>query len=425
MSNPKAGKNVEVALTVPQVEYLLSPRAIREQAKAIFERTTGTDAATGERKASAQGYFRYHPEKLEPVVSYVLGVIKEKYPDLKIPFHSRWGHFKVAGVDRVKELDEKLAGQDPYEIARSKIDLVIPSVLLDAGSGPAWKYRDGPRMLFRSEGLAVASFRLFMAGCMSDDRKSLRTDAAGLEHMPMGDLMDHFQASDRNPLAGLDGRYLLLKNLAKALGNSEVFPAARPGSIFDCLRKRHGSSVPAVGILKAVLEGLGPIWPGRLVCKGVNLGDVWRHSALNPMDLAKSLVPFHKLSQWLTYSLIEPIQEAGIPVTGVEELTGLAEYRNGGLILDSGLVTLKDPTDAQREWKPENDLIIEWRALTIHLLDLIGAEVQKALGRTPADFPLAKVLEGGTWWAGRKIAAEKRPPEGGPPLKIISDGTVF
>lgn len=417
--------NVEVALTVPQVEYLLSPRAIREQAKAIFERTTGTDSATGARKANAVGSFRYHPEKLEPTVKYVLEVIKEKYPDLKIPFHSRWGHFQVAGVDRVKELNEKLAGQDRFEIARAKIDLVIPSVLLDAGAGPAWKYRDGPRMLFRSEGLAVASFRLFMAGCLSDDRKSLRTDAAGLEHMPMGDLMDHFQASDRNPLAGLDGRYLLLKNLGKALMNREVFPAQRPGSIFDCLRKRHGESIPAVGILKVVLEGLGPIWPGRLTCKGVNLGDVWRHSQLNPMDLSKSLVPFHKLSQWLTYSLIEPIQEAGLPVTGVEELTGLAEYRNGGLMLDSGLITLKDPADLQREWKPESDLIIEWRALTIHLLDLIGAEVQKALGKTPAEFPLAKVLEGGTWWAGRKIAAEKRPPEGGPPFKIISDGTVF
>jgi hypothetical protein len=415
--------NVEVALTVPQVEYLLSPRAIRDQAKVIFERTAG--APEGATKGQRKGFFVYHPEKLEPTVQYVLAVIREKYPDLKIPFHSRWGHFQVAGVDRVKELNDKLAGQDPYEIARAKIDLVIPSVLLDAGAGPAWKYRDGSRMLFRSEGLAVASFRLFMAGCMSDDRHSLRTDAKGLEQMPMGDLMDHFQASDRNPLAGLDGRYLLLKNLSKALKNRDVFPAERPGSIFDCLRKRHGNSVPAVGILKAVLEGLGPIWPGRLVCKGVSLGDVWRHSSLNPTDLAKSLVPFHKLSQWLTYSLIEPIQEAGLPVTGVEELTGLAEYRNGGLMLDSGLISLRDPADAQREWKPDNDLIIEWRALTIHLLDLIGAEVQKALGRTPADFPLAKVLEGGTWWAGRKIAAEKRPPDGGPPLRIFSDGTVF
>lgn len=415
--------NVEVALTVPEVEYLLSPVAIRERAREIFERTVG--APDGPTKGQRKGLFRYHPEKLEPTVKYVLEVIRKNYPDLKIPFHSRWGHFKVAGVDRVKELDEKLGPIDKFERARAKLDLVIPSVLLDAGAGPAWKYRDGPRMLFRSEGLAVASLRLFMAGCMSDDRRSLRVDAEGLKHMPMSDLMDHFQASDRNPLAGLDGRFLLMKNLGKALSNGDVFPAARPGSIFDCLRKRHGTSVPAIGILKAVLEGLGPIWPGRLVSKGVSLGDVWRHSTLNPTSLAKSLVPFHKLSQWMTYSLIEPIEEAGIPVTGVEELTGLAEYRNGGLMLDSGLISLKDPADAVRDWKPENDLIIEWRALTIHLLDLIGDEVRKELGRTPAEFPLAKVLEGGTWWAGRFLAQEKRPADGSPPLKIISDGTVF
>ncbi|MGE0634502.1 MAG: DUF1688 family protein, partial [Pseudobdellovibrionaceae bacterium] len=41
-----------------------------------------------------------------------------------------------------------------------------------------------------------------------------------------------------------------------------------------------------------------------------------------------------------------------------------------------------------------------------------------------SEFPLAKVLEGGTWWAGRFLAAEKR--QGGPPpIQIKSDGTVF
>jgi hypothetical protein len=159
------------------------------------------------------------------------------------------------------------------------------------------------------------------------------------------------------------------------------------------------------------------------MCKGVNLGDVWRHSSLDPASLARSLVPLHKLSQWMTYSLIEPIMEAGITVTAVEELTGLAEYRNGGLFLDSGMLTFRHPADGARDWKPENDLIIEWRALTVHLLDLVGAEVQKSLGRPAADFPLAKVLEGGTWWAGRRLAQEKR--NGLPPLNIISDGTVF
>ena len=39
-------------------------------------------------------------------------------------------------------------------------------------------------------------------------------------------------------------------------------------------------------------------------------------------------------------------------------------------------------------------------------------------------FPLAKVLEGGTWQAGREIAREKRA-DATPPIRIQSDGTLF
>ena len=117
--------------------------------------------------------------------------------------------------------------------------------------------------------------------------------------------------------------------------------------------------------------------------------------------------------------------DGGVQVRGLDALTGLPEYRNGGLLLDSGVLRLKDPALASQPLKAGDELVVEWRALTVYLLDVIGGEVQKALDRKPADFPLAKVLEGGTWWAGRFLAKEKRPADGGPPLKIISDGTVF
>jgi hypothetical protein len=38
--------------------------------------------------------------------------------------------------------------------------------------------------------------------------------------------------------------------------------------------------------------------------------------------------------------------------------------------------------------------------------------------------PLARILEGGTWAAGRQVAAEKRLG-GAPPITVESDGTVF
>ena len=396
----------QVQLTPAQVDEILSTRAIRAKAKEVFALCEGGGTA-----------FRYHPEKLQPTIDYVLSVIRKNYPSLEIPFHSRWGHFRAGGIDRVAKLDAMIKGQDPIERARIKLDLVITSVLLDAGAGMKWAYAEDGKRYSRSEGLGVASYHMFLAGAMSSDRKSLRADKQGLMAVKIEDIQKAFQVSDQNPLVGAEGRTLLLNSLGRAVGDTAIFPKERPGSILDSLIKAHGQTIPATALLRAVLDGLGPIWPKRLSAGGKNLGDVWKHSKAG-------LVPFHKLSQWMTYSLIEPIVEAGIKVTGVQDLTGLAEYRNGGLLVDSGLVSLRDEKDAAKTWAPGSDLIIEWRALTVHLLDVIGEGVRKSLGKTPEDFPLAKVLEGGTWWAGRFLAADKRE-DGGPPLKIESDGTVF
>jgi hypothetical protein len=135
-------------------------------------------------------------------------------------------------------------------------------------------------------------------------------------------------------------------------------------------------------------------------------------------------VPLHKLSQWLAYSLVEPLQEAGVKVIELDGLTGLAEYRNGGLFMDRGVLVLRDPADAERSWGVGDPLVVGWRAMTVALLDRIAPLVREELGLEEAAFPLARVLEGGTWAAGRIAAKEKRDG-GGPPLSIVSDGTVF
>ncbi len=405
----------ELNLNTDQIDFLLTPEAIRARAEKLFALTK-----------DGKSHFQYHPAKLGPTVEYVLAVIKKNYPDLNIPFHSRWGHFRVGGIDRVKTVDQALLNLDRLERARAKLDLVITSVLLDAGAGADWKFfeKSSNQFFSRSEGLGVASLYMFLSGIMSSDRKTLRADGYALRKISVKDLQSSFQVSETNPLVGADGRVALLNNLARALENTEIFQDKRPGNILDYLISKYGKTIPATGILRAVLDGLGPIWPGRLRAGGLNLGDMWQHSALGTPGSFESLVPFHKLSQWLTYSLIEPIMETGIQVTGVDQLTGLAEYRNGGLLIDSGLVTVRDFDNLKKAWAPSSELIIEWRALTICLLDQMGSQVQKALGRTSENFPLAKVLEGGTWWAGRFLAKEKRI-NGDPPIMIQSDGTVF
>lgn len=403
----------EINLQASEIDYLLSPQAIRDRAQKIFN-------LTAEGKTS----FKFHEDKFKWTLNYLLDVIKKNYPDLNIPFHSRWGHFRVGGIDRAKKFDAQLSSHDALEKARIKLDLVITSVLLDAGAGAAWSYKEDTKSFSRSEGLGVASFYMFTKGIMSSDRKTQRADASGLKKVTADDLKTAFQVGEQNPLLGVEGRVLLLNNLGKALENKNIFKDSRPGNIIDYLIAKHGKTIPAPAILRAVLDGLGPIWPGRLKANGVDLGDVWQYSKFHGKNTVDNLVPFHKLSQWMTYSLIEPIMEAGVTVTGVENLTGLAEYRNGGMMIDSGLLTMVDPENLKKSWTPDSDLIIEWRALTVYLLDRFGAEVQKALGKSAQDFPLAKVLEGGTWWAGRFLAKEKRE-NGDPPIMIKSDGTVF
>jgi hypothetical protein len=413
MNNPvNSPVNNTNTYTAADLDFLLSPLAIRQSAEKILELTK-----------EGQTHFQYHPEKFAPLVDYVIEVIRGNYPALEIPFHSRWGHFRVGNIDRVKFLEAKMSDLDPMEKARTKLDLVITSVLLDAGAGATWSYKEknSGQVFSRSEGLGVASFYLFMDGGLAGAQsKPLQATAQGLQSLTVAQLQQSFQVSDSNPLIGVEGRLSLLKNLGATISQKkDLFPGGRPGGLVDYLDNRYGKKITGPQLLRAVLDGLGEIWPGRVRVAGVNLGDIWAYS-----KVPGGLAAFHKLSQWMTYSLIEPLIEAGFELVEVEKLTGLAEYRNGGLLLDRGLISLKDVSLLQASHKPGSDLIIEWRGLTVSLLDRIGDEVRQKLGKTAADFPLAKVLEGGTWWAGRKAAKALRA-DSSPPLKIESDGTVF
>lgn len=176
---------------------------------------------------------------------------------------------------------------------------------------------------------------------------------------------------------------------------------------------------------------LGSIWPARVQVNGVQLGDVWPCPCLGS-NTPDNLVPFHKLSQWLTYSLIEVIETAlDMHVHGIDKLTGLPEYRNGGLFIDYGVFVIKpehiergggNGSDILPTFEGHDPLIVEWRALTVVYLDKVHKELEAKFGRK---LKLAQVLEGGTWTAGREIAATLRPGNAGPPIIIKSDGTLF
>lgn len=403
------------------IAYLRSPRAIREQCGALFERAL----------AGSSPHFSVHLDRLPQVVDYVESVIKTTYPDGNIPYHSRWRHFTVGNPERLTRLDAKLAGLDPELICQAKMELAIISVLLDAGAGEKWRYQEAEtgQIYTRSEGLAVATFDMFMEGYFSGDPDDpCRVDPAGLKSVGKRELQAGLQVSSDNPLVGFDGRLALMNKLAAAITShkkhfGEIEP--RLGGLFNYLLAQSANAkLPARKILLAILESMSSIWPGRAMVGGVSLGDCWQHPALDAQGLGRGFVPFHKLSQWLTYSLVEPLEEYGLEITDIEALTGLPEYRNGGLFIDLGAIVAKDPQLLSEPHKPDEEAIIEWRALTVILLDHLADALRDKLGKSELDLPLAKILQGGTWAAGRRIAEEKRPG-GAPPISIKSDGTVF
>ena len=392
---------------IDSVSYLRTPAAIRERAAQVLKYVEDGRSA----------WFALDAAGLEAAVQATLAVTRQRFSDPStIPFHSRWRHFEAGGRDRWAGLAERLKGLPPEEVARRRIDLAVVSVLLDAGAGGLWSYREAAtgKSFMRSEGLAVASFNMFANGAFSRDSRNdpLRVDAERLARLTPVELAMGFQVRGHNSLLGLEGRAELLRKLG-GVG------LERPGMLFDLLAQGAEGSreIKAESILAALLDRLAAIWPSRLELDGVPLGDVWRHPSVG-------LVPFHKLSQWMSYSLVEPIEGAGLAVTALDALTGLPEYRNGGLLVDAGALRPKQRALLEKSFAPGDEAIVEWRALTVALLDQIAEHVRLHLGMDAVRLPLAKVLEAGTWFAGRRLAAARRPG-GGPPITVESDGTVF
>lgn len=378
-----------------------------------------------------------------------------------IPPHGRWQHFEVGGQARVHQLLTSWPSTvDTQERTRRLLDLFLVSVLLDAGAGTKWHYKsnENGKVFRRSEGLAVASIEMFKMGLFSSNpEQPCQVDSGGLKRLTVERMAVGLQVTSQNPIEGLEGRTNLLIRLGDALLNREIFGNdARPGNMLDYLLRHQSTQSTPIPIVAlptfwtTLMDGLSPIWPAtRTRVNDVSLGDAWpcRSMPSDPANPWKSIVPFHKLTQWLTYSLMVPMQKlAGVQFVGAELLTGLPEYRNGGLLVDTGLLSLKSEdtkrgteqylSNATRQgqpnmevvpmFAPDDDVIVEWRAVTIGFLDMLLDEVNALLGLSGSSrLSLAQMLEAGTWKGGRELAELSRPNTKEPPIMILSDGTVF
>lgn len=390
------------------VAYLRSPLAVRERSRRLYARALD----------GRSDHFRVRLDRLAVIAAYVLdGVPPPCASTRKRVPHGRLRHFDVGGRTRTAELDAKLAREPLAERVRAKIDLVALSVLLDAGAGDAWCYRERDVVHRRSEGLAIASYDAFVRGAFSNDGARLRVEADRLASLDEAALASIFQVTAENPLAGLAGRVRLAANLARAMKDQPgVFgPDGRPGGLLDVL----GPHPTATEIVSLVLRTLARVWPTSCVVGGEPIGDAAVHGALG--EGVDAVVPFHKLAQWLAYSLVEPLAEGGVRVRDLDALTGLAEYRNGGLFLDLGALELVDEVIGRPLCGGE-ELVVEWRALTVALLDELTPRLQ-SIGGGPERFAPGEI-EALTWSAGRRAAIERRP-NGAPPFPLRLDGTVF
>jgi hypothetical protein len=388
--------------TLATVAHLRDPATVRERAHELLARV----------RSGQSQHFRLDEQALKTCAQFVLKVTRDNYPNLDVPFHSRWRHFEAGGIDRAKPLIEHWRNIDSSgkEVARAGIELAVVSVLLDAGAGPDWSYLENRQTYARSEGLAVASFHLFQSGTFANSEKLTSFVAA--------DLVDGFQVSDTNPLIGVESRAQLIQKLGA------IYPERLGQLADDLMAQAVNKKLPAKQILATVLDKFSAIWPVRLTLGGHSLGDCWRHSAIERDDASSGLVPFHKLSQWLSYSLMEPLRWAGIEVVELDAMTGLPEYRNGGLLIDRNVLQPIDSSAMEKSWAVGDEFIVEWRALTVALLDEIAQAIRIELNLSAQQLPLVRILQGGSWLAGR-IAALQARKGGGPPLTIVSDGTVF
>lgn len=429
-----------------EADLFVDPRNNSEWAVGELRTTVAVRDRCGQLLARARqglsGWFEVDEDALDAVAREVAQTLRERHGHAQVPRLGQWRHFEAGGVDRRRSLMDLLAGQDKPARARCLIDLAVVAALAGThaahraapNAGAPWRYTEPAtgQTFTQADGLAVATFHAFVAGLFSGDPgRPLQADAIGLRALAEDQLAEAFQSSPANPLPQLGARCVLLRRLGEVMSQQpEVFGEdARPGGLFDMLVSPLGPSLPHTAdidvhdILWQLLQSLSGIWPDANHLGGLPLGDCWRHPAVRGPGETDGWVPFHQRSQYLTYCLLEPFQWCGVQVRGEQHLTGLPDARHCGLFVDSGALRLRDPEAAMQTWHAGDEIIVEWRALAVALLDELAPRVRRLLRRGDDALPMASLLEGGTCVAGREMAQRLRG--GLPPLRVAGAATVL
>ena len=400
---------------------LLTSEAVRTRAHALL--------ALGLRDELL--HFRIDLDRLETAADLVAETTRAAYPSLEVPLHSRWRHFEFQGVDRWAAL----AGARSWsveEAARAAFDLAIVSVLLDAGAGTRWTYHDrmSGATVGRSEGLALATLTMFEDGAFSADPSDpLRVDACRAARSSGEKFRRGLQINDANPLVGVEGRISQLRRLGQVVAeHPEIFgqhDKPRPGGLYDAL---------AAGFERADHPGAGDPF-----------------GTASPFDANLAIAP-----DACGRSVGRLLAAPAAADKGYDRWLGAVAQASAVACLFADRAAAMGRLRRDRRRRPHWPCgIPQWRAVRGHGRSQLarsrrcdarsrrgiaaGGRMARAdrraarrAGRqsTPsaefgcAAFPLAKLLQGGTWAAGRALAGKLRA-DGSPPIRVISDGSVF
>ncbi|KAI8977928.1 hypothetical protein BDB01DRAFT_852758 [Pilobolus umbonatus] len=412
-------------------------------------------------------HFDVDHSKLDEMVKIVISLIKRDYDSPSdIPQYSRWRHFDIGGRSRLQTLIQTWTslGQDNLEQTRKLIDILVIACLMDIKPCQTWCYTEKStgRSFKRKDGIAIAILEMYINGVFSSDNtQPHRVDSKALCHLSLDTLCHHLQFNEHNSFVGIEERLEVLNHLGYVLQNRPDYfgkDAQRPGNLMDYLlnhkntiKTKKGPLISIETLWPVVME-MGELWAAENNLGGTkNLGDVWPCKAiLSPNaspDSTDHFIPFHKLSQWIVYSIMEPMEKLlGATIEGTDLLTPLPDYCNGGLLIDIGFITLK-PAEYERgirnyhtnsllphqpkvEVAPMFDMsdpvVIEWRALTVAYLDIVADRVRHTFRLSKKSLSLSQLLQGGTWSAGRELAEISRPNTHEPPIVVkLGKGIIY
>ncbi len=378
-------------------------------------------------RAGHSPWFEVDDAALESAAQQVAALTGPQRAGRDGPIANCWRRFSAGGVDRRAWLERLLAAEPPDQRTHARIDLALVCETLGEAPDSHWSYTEAAtgRVLTGREGLAVAAWHAFTAGLFSSDpQRPLQADAAGLRGVVAAPLGRVLQAGASFPPQDLHARALALRRLGEVLSEQpEVFGAAgRPSGLFDSVISPYGFAVPptadvrAHDILSQLLMTLSGLTPGGAQVGGVPLGDCWRHPAAQGPGASQGWLPLHAGMQTITGALLEPFEWAGVQVRDRSDLTAPADADHGNLLLDTQVLRLRDPRSAQTVWSRAEAIVIEWRALTVALLDELAPRVQRHLAAGDTRRGVAALLTGRLEPVARALALLR--PKGRPVLRV-------